>query len=143
MPWPIRLYPTRELARARNGVVPVGAMWWLDPKTTVDQWCEWYAPAVAHRYLREHRRVRRPLFVKLPDGSEFCLDLCSSPEIAAGGGEGWSVSGEPPKVTVTPSINIVGRYHGWITDGVITDDVDGRTFPAVVAPRAGTRRGSG
>lgn len=40
----------------------------------------------------------------------------------------WSVSGDLPNVTVTPSINMVGVYHGWIQNGVITDDCDGRTF---------------
>lgn len=26
-------------------------------------------------------------------------------------------------------MNAVGCYHGYVTNGVITDDVEGRTFP--------------
>lgn len=32
----------------------------------------------------------------------------------------WGVSGEAPKLTVTPSIHVIGGWHGWITDGVLT-----------------------
>lgn len=42
----------------------------------------------------------------------------------------WDVTGELPKVTVSPSIHMVGIYHGYIRDGQITDDVDGRKFEA-------------
>lgn len=31
----------------------------------------------------------------------------------------WDVSGEPPNITVSPSIN-AGVWHGFITDGVMT-----------------------
>jgi hypothetical protein len=40
----------------------------------------------------------------------------------------WTVSGGIPNVTATPSINYVGIYHGWVTGGVVSDDVDGRKF---------------
>lgn len=41
-------------------------------------------------------------------------------------GEGlWNVSGEPPNLTVTPSINIGPEiWHGFITNGELTPDVD-------------------
>jgi hypothetical protein len=128
VPWPIRLFESRDAARRETGLVPVGAMWPIGEGTSIDQWCEWYAPAVAHRYLREHKHVRPPMFVKLPDGTEFCIDLCASREIASGGGEGWGCSGEPPHITLTPSVNVVGSYHGWIQNGVISDDCEGRQF---------------
>jgi hypothetical protein len=37
----------------------------------------------------------------------------------------WQVTGEPPKITVNPSINAgdgpgPGNWHGWIKDGVMT-----------------------
>lgn len=32
----------------------------------------------------------------------------------------WEVSGEALKLTVKPSINVVGSWHGFITDGVMT-----------------------
>jgi hypothetical protein len=42
----------------------------------------------------------------------------------------WNISGSPPRVTASPSINLVGIYHGWVRDGVVTDDCDGRRFGA-------------
>lgn len=40
----------------------------------------------------------------------------------------WTVTGAPPNVTCSPSIG-TGAYHGFLRDGVLTQDVDGRTFP--------------
>lgn len=62
----------------------------------------------------------------LPGGAMFTED-----EIAADGTR-WTVSGEPPNVTVHPSINVTApesmRYHGWLRDGVLSDDLEGRTY---------------
>ena len=66
---------------------------------------------------------KRIWMVALPGGAVF-----TSEHIATDGGR-WAVSGEPPNITVSPSINVEGIYHGFIRDGVITDDVEGRTFP--------------
>jgi hypothetical protein len=43
---------------------------------------------------------------------------------------GWTVTNaeDPARMTVSPSILIVDRYHGWIRDGEITDDCEGRTY---------------
>lgn len=46
-------------------------------------------------------------------GSEGCL---------------WQIDGEIPNVTASPSINYVGIYHGWVQNGVVSDDVEGRKF---------------
>jgi hypothetical protein len=43
----------------------------------------------------------------------------------------WSVSGEMPNVTASPSINFNGIYHGFVQNGVVTDDVEGRRFDAM------------
>lgn len=40
----------------------------------------------------------------------------------------WTVVGEWPKVTVSPSIRCPGSYHGYISDGVLSDDCDDRKF---------------
>jgi Family of unknown function (DUF6527) len=45
-----------------------------------------------------------------------------------GSRNGWRVTGVLPNVTITPSIDVEGYYHGWITDGVIGDDLGGRTY---------------
>lgn len=58
----------------------------------------------------------------------FCID--SSPTSEPGGH--WDVTvdlatlvdGEKPDITVQPSINCVGLYHGYVTHGVVGPDLD-------------------
>lgn len=38
----------------------------------------------------------------------------------------WTRTGEPPNITVSPSINYMGFYHGWLCEGVLSDDCEGR-----------------
>jgi hypothetical protein len=33
----------------------------------------------------------------------------------------WTVAGEAPFLTVTPSINVLGVWHGFITNGQLVD----------------------
>lgn len=40
----------------------------------------------------------------------------------------WTVTGTAPDVTATPSINCVGVYHGFVTNGEVTEDCEGRKF---------------
>lgn len=35
-------------------------------------------------------------------------------------GPGWTRTGEPPRVTVAPSV-VIGGYHGWLRDGYLTE----------------------
>lgn len=86
---------------------PIGAMW--------DAW-----------WLKEGSRFKkRPdgmcLILKTP-GGEWMIDGPSS------NGNGWERTGEIPNITASPSIHCVGRYHGWLKNGVLSDDVDGRKF---------------
>lgn len=46
--------------------------------------------------------------------------------------EAWNVEivdalvhGTKPDITVTPSMHAVGIYHGWLTNGVLSDDLGG------------------
>jgi hypothetical protein len=85
------------------------------------------APMVKYlsdEYLAERIDQRPPLTVILPGDTWFCVD-----SNATGERRGWQVSGEPPHITVSPSINCEGVYHGFLTNGVIGNDVEGRTFP--------------
>lgn len=61
------------------------------------------------------------LIMKLPDGREWMIDGPST------NGPGWHREGTPPNLTVTPSILSTG-YHGFLTAGVLTNDLDGRTY---------------
>ena len=61
------------------------------------------------------------LTVILPSGEPWVIDGPSSH------GDGWTRVGVPPLITVQPSI-LTPRYHGWLTDGVLSDDLEGRTY---------------
>lgn len=62
------------------------------------------------------------IWIVIPGGMLFSPDRMSS-----NGTSGWHVTGDLPAITVTPSIGADG-YHGWVTDGVLSDDLEGRTY---------------
>ncbi len=61
------------------------------------------------------------LMLYLPGGVPWIID---GP--ASGGGH-WERTGVPPAITVLPSIASPG-YHGWLTDGELSADLEGRTY---------------
>lgn len=67
---------------------------------------------IAEEYHRDWAGKRPPLFVLLPDGTEFCVDQ------RATDGRGWTVTGEAPLITVHPSID-TQTWHGWLQNGVL------------------------
>lgn len=69
---------------------------------------EYWATNFAHR---------PPLFVMLPNGDPWQVD-----SIASRSGDGWTVTGDPPAITVHPSIHLIGYWHGWLQNGVLSDD---------------------
>lgn len=72
-------------------------------------------------YKQNHAMNRPPICVKCPDGRDWMIDMKSS------NGEGWKVTGEPPFITCSPSID-TGTYHGFLQNGVFTDDLEGRKY---------------
>jgi hypothetical protein len=97
----------------------------------------WYAPwyieggkrmnYLTDEYARDWMDKRPPLVVRLPDGTSFMVDCrCTVDGVLQD--HGWTVTGEPPNITVSPSINIIGYYHGWLQNGILSDDVEGRTY---------------
>lgn len=84
--------------------LPIGAMW--DAPWFSDHW---------------RGPDGRCLILRLPDGTDWCIDG------PANNGPGWQRSGEPPLITATPSI-ASGRYHGFLQNGVLTDDLEGRSY---------------
>jgi len=69
----------------------------------------------------------RSLVMRLPGQGEWTIDG------PATNGPGWERTGVPPKITARPSILSHGSggvkgYHGWLTDGVLSDDLEGRTY---------------
>lgn len=67
-----------------------------------------------------YRKDDNLLYIRMPDGEDFCPNFP--------GREQWSMSGELPLITISPSIHAVGTYHGHIIAGVLGDDGDGRKF---------------
>lgn len=90
----------------------------------------WFAPwmtnstDLSRQYLRDWQGKRPPIAVITPDGYPFLID--SKYSRSPIGGDGWTVTGEAPNITVSPSINRVGFYHGWLKNGILSDDVEGR-----------------
>jgi hypothetical protein len=100
-----------------------------------------------HNLIRMYRRVDRPTFMttlrtapvgsmwigdwytkfKGPDGRCLVVKTPGGDWIIDGPSRGndgsqtfpWKRTGEIPRVTVTPSIHIPGKYHGWLKDGFL------------------------
>lgn len=125
MSWPLRMVPA-------PGDEPGGTPWkelrvgdmWFAPYLLEHPEGSIFRPAVKYFQRNGHRP---PLVVRLPGPVDWCVD---GPPWRDGKptGDGWDVTGEPPTITVSPSINIGGIYHGYIQGGVITDDCEGRQF---------------
>lgn len=62
-------------------------------------------------------RVTPALFLALPPRGGMNLWCIDGP---ASGGAYWDRTGEPPEVTVEPSI-LTGDYHGWLRAGVLVE----------------------
>jgi len=61
-----------------------------------------------------------------PDGRLWDVDGVAS------NGPGWTRTGEPPAITCSPSIwtDMDKGYHGFLVDGVFSDDLSGKVFDA-------------
>lgn len=64
-------------------------------------------------YWQEWSDKRPPICVLCPNGVEWIVDAKSS------NGEGWQVTGDVPRITCVPSIDVRG-YHGFLRDGIFT-----------------------
>ncbi len=113
----------RETLKAQGGPEP-GDMWFQEHMLSPDSVDFYKAHVLSPEYVHDWIDKRAPLFVCLPNGNHWCVDQRES-----GGTNGWTVTGVPPCITARPSILSVD-YHGWLTDGVLSDDLEGRTYPA-------------
>ena len=63
----------------------------------------------------------------LPNGAPWNIYGSSSD------GTPWTVTGDMPNITARPSISSAypprQGYHGWLTDGELSNDLEGRTYP--------------
>lgn len=93
-------------------------------------WPVWRQHLSKH-FVNNIERIRKPISVVLPTRGGgavvFCIDDAPTRDPDAA----WTVTvdmnslviGQRPDITVAPSINCVGLYHGYYTNGVITDDL--------------------
>jgi hypothetical protein len=115
MPWQIKYHEERPASVQIGDMYP--APWLLKgPESSRSYW-------VSHQYERDWADKRPPLVVRLPGNIDFCIDQGMLKTR-----DGWLVTGTAPNITLSPSINVSGLYHGWIKDGVITDDCEGRKY---------------
>lgn len=102
--------------------LPIGAMWYGKLPEGPGGNC---LGELADEYYRDHFPTRPPIIVMLPmrahDGEIVAWPWCVDTKQSDDPHGGWAVTGEPPNITVSPSINAIGAYHGWLTDGVISD----------------------
>jgi hypothetical protein len=90
------------------------AYWFHDPQDPGDAAARENAlanPNINHFlsrfYWKDWSHIRAPLCVLCPNGQEWCIDAKSS------NGDGWTVTGEAPLVSASPSIVVPG-YHGFL-----------------------------
>jgi hypothetical protein len=70
-------------------------------------------------YWRDWADKRPPICIVGPTGETWGIDHKSS------NGNGWTVTGEWPNITCSPSIVLTG-YHGYLTNGEFTPDLERR-----------------
>ena len=116
MSWKCRLIENPELDANGNIDIAkreVGDMWFLDVPDA-----ELKDRHLTAQYFAQNAH-RKPLVVLLPGKIYFLIDgQCFGEK---GYYDAWKVTGAPPNISVHPSINVVGRYHGFLTNGVIGD----------------------
>lgn len=78
---------------------------------------EYYAHMLSNAFKASGRDY--VIHLVLPEKLIWTIDLKSN------NGDGWVVTGDLPNITCHPSVD-TGSYHGWIRDGAITDDLEGR-----------------
>lgn len=91
------------------------------PEGEPRQWSYNVDPGAMFRYPEFDRDGRECWCIALPNKAGLWWTTYE----ADGSGEMWDVTGVPPNITVSPSINAgdgpgVGNWHGFIKDGEMT-----------------------
>ncbi len=120
MPWTCRLLSAAEVARKANAEgLEIGDMWYAPERRN--------KATLSRQYLRDWADKRDPIKIVLPGpgATIWCVDWRERKD-GQWLPDGWTVTGTPPRITVTPSVDLTrggkypGRWHGWIRDGVLT-----------------------
>lgn len=88
----------------------------------------WAQLQLSNEY-KKHALQRSPIIVVLPTvngrGQWWCVDEQAFNGKQGYHGEGWTVTGVLPQITVTPSIQ-TDEYHGWVKSGVLEPTSDSK-----------------
>lgn len=126
MGWNLRIID-REKQREAGEPRQIGDAWYADYLINDPDYATFWNNRKSPEYVRDWEGKRPPIYIQLPapDGGSvhWCID-----EKASNSDSGWTVIGELPNLTITPSILMYGCYHGWVRDGELTDDIEGRTY---------------
>jgi hypothetical protein len=105
-------------AQVEQGEKPQpGDMWFLPKLVEADDDGFFSKHILSNEYKRDWLGKRPPICVCLPCGLWFNVDS----QATDSGGQGWTVTGEAPNITVSPSINAVDEWHGWLRNGELTE----------------------
>ena len=121
MPWKLNLLTQDQMLEKRRGEgLSPGDCWF----------CPWLSSCLSPEYERDWKGKREPLCIHLPDKSDWLVDGIASNL----NGHGWVVTGTFPNLTAKPSIGKYTAdkkaftYHGWLTNGELSNDIDGKTY---------------
>lgn len=132
MTWPVVFHverPPRLFEPFDEQAALIGVLYPWDAKR------DW--PVELSRFYELHlSQIRPPLALVLPrwfpDGLLGVDPWCTDSAWTSNPAGSWTldcpwplVDGQPAPLTITPSVHMVGSYHGFVTAGVIGDDLDG------------------
>lgn len=115
MPWALVAFGDPRV----NKETPKPGHWW---------YCTWLKMVagrppefLSSNYVKNDMKHRDPVCIVLPGGDHWIIDQ------KAFNGGGWVITGGEGKWTASPSI-MTEAYHGYLKDGILTNDTDGRTY---------------
>ena len=134
MAWTCRLRENPFRGDEGPDSICVGDMWFDDYKIS-EEAPEWMRADLSDEYRRDWLGKRPPIIIAVPGKSSRkhgyrLIPIDEHYQRGPGTVEthGWTVTGEAPNITCSPSINAVGDWHGWLRGGVLSDDVEGRKY---------------
>jgi hypothetical protein len=106
---------------------------WLD-KRPDRPWntgeCFPFGYSLSNHYLANVAQTREPISVMVPTRDGRCTPFCIDSHPTNQPDGAWAVTisgdlieGQKPDITVQPSIHCIGLYHGFLTNGVLSDDM--------------------
>lgn len=132
-PWPLYFIPEKGTNPGQRGELKPGACWYapwlLKPERGLAEGPEELSP----KYRNEQMAIRPPLVIWLPGVACWAIDARASRARTW-----WDLvtpmnPGEDPatwvrRLTLAPSIDYKGYYHGYVQQGEVKPDVSGFAY---------------